>query len=36
MTTAPEPKTAAANPPVQALDSNLLPSDVVRVSATAN
>ena len=34
--TAPQPVTAAANPPVQPLASNLLPSDVVRVSATAN
>ena len=33
---APEPLTAAANPPVQPLPSNLLPSDVVRISATAN
>ncbi|MCO5090621.1 formate dehydrogenase subunit beta [Bosea sp. (in: a-proteobacteria)] len=32
---APEPVTAAANPPVQPLASNLLPGDVVRVSATA-
>jgi formate dehydrogenase (quinone-dependent) iron-sulfur subunit len=31
---APQPLTAAANPPVQPLESNLLPSDVVRVSAT--
>ena len=34
--TAPQPVTAAANPPVQPLASNLLPSDVVRISATAN
>jgi formate dehydrogenase iron-sulfur subunit len=33
---APEPVTAAANPPIQPLPSNLLPSDVVRISATAN
>ncbi len=33
---APEPKTAAANPPVQPMASNLLPSDVVKVSATAH
>ena len=33
---APQPTTAAANPPVQPLASNLLPSDVVRISATAN
>lgn len=32
--TAPQPTTAAANPPVQPLESNLLPSDVVRISAT--
>ena len=32
--TAPQPTTAAANPPVQPLESNLLPSDVVRASAT--
>jgi formate dehydrogenase iron-sulfur subunit len=32
---APQPLTAAANPPVQRLASNLLPSDVVRASATA-
>ena len=32
---APEPTTAAANPPVQPLASNLLPSDVVRASATS-
>jgi len=31
---APQPLTAAANPPVQPLPSNLLPSDVVRASAT--
>lgn len=30
---APEPTTAAANPPIQPLASNLLPSDVVRASA---
>ena len=33
---APQPLTAAANPPVQPLASNLLPSDVVRISATAH
>lgn len=33
---APQPVTAAANPPVQPLPSNLLPSDVVKVSATSN
>jgi formate dehydrogenase iron-sulfur subunit len=32
--TAPQPTTAAANPPVQPMASNLLPSDVVRISAT--
>lgn len=32
--TAPQPKTAASNPPVQPIASNLLPSDVVRISAT--
>ena len=32
--TAPQPTTAAANPPVQPLEPNLLPSDVVRISAT--
>ncbi|MAN55913.1 MAG: formate dehydrogenase subunit beta [Paracoccus sp. (in: a-proteobacteria)] len=32
--TAPQPTTAAANPPVQPMESNLLPSDVVRASAT--
>ena len=32
---APQPTTAAANPPVSPLASNLLPSDVVRASATA-
>ncbi|WP_295047066.1 formate dehydrogenase subunit beta [uncultured Paracoccus sp.] len=32
--TAPQPTTAAANPPVQPMGSNLLPSDVVRISAT--
>lgn len=32
--TAPQPTTAAANPPVQPIASNLLPSDVVRISAT--
>ena len=31
---APQPVTAAANPPVQPLASNLLPTDVVRISAT--
>lgn len=31
-----EPLTAVANPPVQPMASNLLPGDVVRVSATAN
>ena len=31
---APQPVTAAANPPVQPLASNLLPGDVVKVSAT--
>ena len=31
-----EPTTAAANPPVQPMESNLLPSDVVRISATRN
>ena len=34
--TAPQPKTAASNPPVQPIASNLLPSDVVRISATPN
>jgi formate dehydrogenase iron-sulfur subunit len=34
--TASQPRTAAANPPVQPMASNLLPSDVVMVSATAN
>ncbi|WP_374643515.1 formate dehydrogenase subunit beta [Tabrizicola sp.] len=34
MTTASEPTTAIANPPVEPLESNLLPSDVVRISAT--
>ncbi len=33
---APQPLTAAANPPVQPLASNLLPSDVVRASAMNN
>ncbi len=33
---APQPTTAAANPPVQPLPSNLLPGDVVRASATAH
>lgn len=33
---APEPVTAAANPPMQPLASNLLPSDVVKVSATSS
>ncbi|MFV0383043.1 formate dehydrogenase subunit beta [Paracoccus sp. (in: a-proteobacteria)] len=32
--TAPQPTTALANPPVQPLDLNLLPGDVVRASAT--
>lgn len=32
---APQPTTAAANPPIQPLSSNLLPGDVVRASATA-
>ena len=32
--TAPQPTTAAANPPVQPIGSNLLASDVVRISAT--
>ncbi|SNR58371.1 formate dehydrogenase subunit beta [Paracoccus sediminis] len=32
--TAPQPVTAASNPPVQPIGSNLLPSDVVRISAT--
>ncbi len=31
---APQPTTAAANPPVQPLASNLLPSDVIKASAT--
>ncbi len=31
---APEPTTALANPPIQPMASNLLPSDVVRASAT--
>ncbi len=31
---APQPVTAAANPPIQPLASNLLPSDVVKASAT--
>lgn len=35
-TRAPEPVTAAANPPVQPMDVNLLPSDVVRASAMPN
>jgi len=35
-TRAPQPLTAAANPPVQPLASNLLASDVVRISATAH
>ena len=33
---APQPVTAAANPPVQPMESNLLPSDVVQASATAD
>lgn len=33
---APQPVTAAANPPVQPLPSNLLPSDAVKISATSN
>lgn len=33
---APEPVTAAANPPIQPLPSNLLPGDVIKVSATAS
>ena len=33
---APQPVTAIANPPVQPLASNLLSSDVVRISATRN
>ena len=33
---APEPTTALANPPIQPMASNLLPSDVVRASATKN
>jgi formate dehydrogenase iron-sulfur subunit len=33
---APQPVTAVANPPVSPLASNLLPSDVVRASATPN
>ncbi len=33
---APQPTTAAANPPVQPQPSNLLPSDVVRASAMSN
>ncbi|MBB5222284.1 formate dehydrogenase iron-sulfur subunit [Amaricoccus macauensis] len=36
MTTAPEPLTAASNPPVEPLESNLLPSDVIRRSATTD
>jgi len=35
-TRASEPTTAAANPPIEPLESNLLPSDVVRSSATRN
>ena len=34
MTLAPEPLTAVSNPPVEALESNLLPTDIVRRSAT--
>ena len=30
---APQPVTAAANPPLQPLPSNLLPGDVVKVTA---
>ena len=33
---APQPVTAVANPPVQPMESNLLSSDVVRVSATSS
>jgi formate dehydrogenase iron-sulfur subunit len=33
---APEPVTAAANPPIQPLPSNLLPGDVIKISATAS
>ena len=33
---APQPVTAIANPPIQPMDSNLLVSDVIRISATAN
>src|SRR5690606_6337326 len=33
---APQPTTAAANPPMQPLSSNLTAGDVVRASATAN
>ena len=33
---APQPVTAAANPPVQPMASNLLPTDVVLASATAD
>ncbi|MFS4436641.1 formate dehydrogenase subunit beta [Paracoccaceae bacterium GXU_MW_L88] len=33
---APQPTTAVANPPVQQMESNLLPSDVMRASATPN
>ncbi len=36
MTTAPEPLTAVSNPPVEALASNLLPTDVKRRSATTD
>ena len=36
MERAPQPVTAAANPPVQPLPSNLLPSDVVKISATSH
>ncbi|PJN95279.1 formate dehydrogenase subunit beta, partial [Amaricoccus sp. HAR-UPW-R2A-40] len=34
MTLAPEPLTAASNPPVEALEANLGPGDVIRRSAT--
>ena len=34
MSTAPQPTTAVSNPPVQPMDLNLLPSDVIRASAT--
>ena len=35
-TLAQEPRTAASNPPVQPMASNLLPSDVIQMSATAS